>query len=219
MIKCCIFDLDGTLLNTLSTITYYVNKTLEQEGLSPITEEECKYFVGDGPELLIRRALASKGYLNDGGVLRILKKYKENYSASPLWLTEPYEGVMDMLRDLSEKGIACAIISNKQHEAVIPVVRSFFKDLITLARGAMAGVPLKPKPDAVYMMLNELGVLPEEVVYVGDTGVDMQTGRAFSAAKTIGVTWGFRDQQELVKSGADVVVSSTAELLSEVAKC
>ncbi len=216
MIKCCIFDLDGTLLDTISTITYYVNKTFKEEGIDQITENECKYFAGNGAELLISRSLASKNYHNPEDVSRILAKYKENYDAEPLYLTEPFEGIKEMLFALKERGVKCAVISNKQHEATVPVVYSFFGDLIATARGGKEGVPLKPAPDAIYEMMKELGVSAEEVAYIGDTNVDMQTGRAFAAAKTIGVTWGFREREELLENGADVIVSKPEEILAEV---
>ncbi len=216
MIKCCIFDLDGTLLNTIKTITYYVNKTFSEEGLSHITEEECKLFVGDGPRNLIERALASKNYKEEGGVSRILEKYKQNYSADNLYLTEPYSGLREALSVLRERGIICAVLSNKQDEATVPVVKAFFGELVALARGAREGVPLKPFPNAALEIMKELGVSPSEVAYIGDTAVDMKTGKAFSAAKTIGVSWGFRERGELEEGGADVIVDSAEELLLEV---
>ncbi len=216
MIKCCIFDLDGTLLNTISTISYYVNKTFAAEGIEAITEEECKSFVGDGPQKLIERALASKKRCKCGGVSRILENYKKNYASDNLYLTAPYDGIKDMLIKLSEKKIVCAVLSNKQEEATVPIVEAFFGELIKLTRGARDGVPLKPSPDAVFEIIRELGFSPSETAYIGDTGVDMKTGKAFSAKKTIGVTWGFRDSRELLENGADVIVDNAEELLSEV---
>lgn len=216
MIKCCIFDLDGTLLDTLETIRYYVNRQMTAAGLSEITAEECKYFVGDGPEQLIRRALSSRGYSDEGGVLKTLGKYKADYDSDPFYLTRPYEGICEMLRRLSDMGFKTAVISNKQHEAAEPAVRHFFGDLIDIARGSRAGVPLKPAPDAIIEIMNELGVSAADVAYIGDTGVDMRTGKTFSAAKTIGVEWGFRTRDELIENGADATVSSADELISEI---
>ena len=219
MIKACIFDLDGTLLDTLSTITYYVNQTLQKEGFSPITEDECRYFVGDGPYKLIQRSLASKGCTDEAVICDVLKKYRNNYDKAPQYLTAPFDGIPELLLELSSRGILVGVVSNKQDEATVPTVRHFFGDKVTLARGSKAGVPLKPAPDAVYSMLDELGVKPEETVYVGDTGVDMQTGKAFSAARTIGVLWGFRPKEELIENGADVIVTSPNEIIEEVRKC
>ncbi len=216
MIRCCIFDLDGTLLDTLDTITYYVNRQLRSVGLSEITKDECKCFVGDGPEKLIRRALSSRGYENEGGVSRILEKYKADYDAEPLYLTRPYEGICDMLRQIKDAGLKTAVISNKQHESAVPAVRRFFGDLIDIVCGSRPGVPLKPAPDATVKIMSELGVEPSEVAYIGDTGVDMKTGKAIFAAKTIGVEWGFRERTELEMHGADAIVANTDELCTEI---
>lgn len=216
MIKAFIFDLDGTLLDTLATITYYVNKTLQKEGFSPITEDECRYFVGNGPEMLIRRALISRGCADGERALDLLGKYKSNYDVAPLYLTAPFEGIEELLSALSERGILIGVVSNKQEKAVLEVVRHFFGDRVDAVRGSREGVPLKPEPDAIYEMMRELGVTSDEVVYVGDTDVDMKTGKAFGAARTVGALWGFRDKEELLVNGADALVSSPSELISEV---
>ena len=218
MIKCVVFDLDGTLLDTISTITYYVNRTLQSFGFEPITEDECKYFAGDGPENLIRRSLHSKGCDDEALLLTVLSRYKANYAEAPLYLTEPFSGIVDMLKSLSSRGVKVAVVSNKQDEAVADVVSHFFGELVHLSRGSRAGVPLKPAPDALFDVMHELDVKASEVAYVGDTNVDMQTGRAFGAALTVGVLWGFRERRELVENGADVIVSSVRELLSEVTR-
>lgn len=216
MIKCCIFDLDGTLLDTLKTITYYVNKTLEDEGLAPITPEECRYFAGSGPRKLIERTLFSKGINDPERVSDILKKYRSNYDSAPLYLTAPFDGITEMLDALIKNGILLGVVSNKQHESVVPSIKNFFGDRFAAVLGSREGVPLKPAPDAFYMMMEELGVEADEVCYVGDIDIDMQTGKAFGAKKTVGVSWGFRDREELVRSGADVIISSPSELVDEV---
>ena len=112
MIKCCIFDLDGTLLDTLSTITYYVNKTLQSAGFAPVTEEECKYFAGDGPKNLIKRALLSKGCEDDKVAAELLSRYRKNYDEAPEYLTAPFLGIEDFLSELSWSGILIGVVSN-----------------------------------------------------------------------------------------------------------
>ena len=216
MIKCCIFDLDGTLLDTIGTITYYVNETLKDFDFPPISVDECKRFVGNGPKDLIKRVMNSKNYEDESGIAEILSAYKEKYAIDPYYLTAPYDGITEMLDALFDKGILLAVISNKQNEAVVPCVKHFFGERFALSRGSMPDVPLKPAPDAVYKIMDELGVRPDEVVYVGDSEVDMQTGKAFCAAKTVGVAWGFRDADVLWANGADRVVSTAEELCSEV---
>lgn len=219
MIKACIFDLDGTLLDTLSTITYYVNKTLQSRGFDAITTDECRYFAGDGPKNLISRALASKGCVDETFANAVLAEYRANYDSDPRYLTKPFDGVISMLDALIADGIKIGVISNKQHEAAVPGIKHFFGERVTLTRGSMPGVPLKPHPQAVFEMLDELGVSPEETAFVGDTGVDIQTAKNYGAALSIGVLWGFRPKEELLENGADVIISSPSEIIDEVKKC
>ncbi len=216
MIKCCIFDLDGTLLDTLATITYYVNKTFSEEKIAPITEEECKYFAGDGPKELISRAIMAKAPKMVGETMRILARYKENCKENPIHLTAPYEGVEELLDALVKRGIKVGVASNKQNEITVPICQHFFGDRVALARGSKDGVPLKPAPDIVVQMMRELGVDKNEVLYVGDTDVDMKTGKGVGAAETVGVSWGFRTERELVENGADVIVRHPCEILEVI---
>ncbi len=212
MVKCCIFDLDGTVLDTITTITYYVNKTLESEGIPPITEDECKYFAGNGARLLIERALGSKGITEESEVVRILDIYKRMYDAEPLYLTKPFDGILDLLKRLKSEGWRLGIVSNKPHTAALPVARHFFGDSVDVVSGALDGVAIKPAPDLPLKVLGELGGVPESCAFVGDTYVDMETGRNMGAARCVGVLWGFRRREELVAAGAD----ATAETMDEL---
>lgn len=216
MSKCCIFDLDGTILDTITTITYYVNKTMESEGIPPITEDECKYFAGNGARLLIERTLASKGISDEGEIVRILDIYKKMYDEEPLYLTKPFDGIMECLLRLKEAGYKLGVVSNKPHTAALPVVKHFFGDMIDVVSGALDGVPIKPAPDIPARVLRELGSTPEECAFVGDTYVDMETGKNLGAAKSIGVLWGFRKREELVGSGATAIASTMDELYEAV---
>ena len=212
MIKYCIFDLDGTLLNTITTITYYVNRLFAREGLRPISEDECKIFVGDGAYHLIKRAASSRGVTDEGEVRRLLSEYNSDYHSSPLYLTHPYDGVMQMLAELSARGIGCSVLSNKPEVAVSSVVSHFFPEAFDIVRGGRDGVPLKPFPDALLSMLCELGVAPLECIFVGDSSVDILTAKNAGLA-SVGCLWGFRDRAELVGAGADHIISSPTELL------
>ena len=156
MIKCCIFDLDGTLLNTLGTITHYINKTLAEFGHSAITEADCRRFVGNGPELLIRRSLAHVGVSDENEVQRVLLRYKDNYAAEPLYLTEAYNGIPELLLRLKDAGIYTAVLSNKQDDATALTARHFFGDNLDIARGSREGVALKPAPDAIFEQFKTL---------------------------------------------------------------
>lgn len=215
-IKVCLFDLDGTVLDTIHAITDFVNTTFAAFSLAPITEEECKIFVGDGARRLIVRALASKGVTDPGFVETILSAYNQAYNADPLRLTAPFEGILPLFRALRARGIRIGILSNKPESATVPLVRHFFGDLADITHGGREGVPLKPDPTVCFAMLNELGASPKETAYIGDTNVDMKTGKALGAALTIGVLWGFRSKEELISGGADVIVTDPCQILEQI---
>lgn len=214
MIKLCIFDLDGTVLSTLSTINYFVSRTLVKYGLPAITDEECCGFAGNGPVKLITRAFAYRGVTDEETVMRALSDYKADYDSDPFNLTEPFPGIVDMLRTLKSKGIKLAIASNKQDSAVKVAAEHFFGDLIDYAVGSMEGVPVKPDAAAVLPVLSHFGVSPEECAFIGDSDVDVLTGLNVGCALTVAVTWGYRSREVLVSAGA----VNFAECAEEVSK-
>ena len=214
MIKCAIFDLDGTLLDTITTITYYANLVLNKEGIREISEEECKYFVGNGAKKLIDRIMESREIKDDCVALRVYEDYNCEYNSNTLYLTEPYEGIRELLIALKDKGIKMAVLSNKPDLATKSIIPSFFPDTFSIVRGGKDGVPLKPAPDGVFEICKDLGVSEDEIMYVGDTNVDMKTGKNAGAGITVGVSWGFRTRDELVSSGADVIVDKPLEILN-----
>lgn len=216
MAKSVVFDLDGTILDTIATITYYVNKTLALEGLSHITEDECKYYAGNGAYKLIERTLGSKGITDEREVLRILEIYKGFYDAEPLYLTKVFPGMKETLLKLKEAGYLLGVASNKPDTAAAPTVYHFFDNIFDAVSGALDGVACKPDPALVNIILERLGSTPEECIYVGDTSVDMETGKNLGAKKKIGCLWGFRTKEELVTSGADAVVYTMDELYREI---
>ena len=208
MIKAVIFDLDGTILNTIVTITYFVNQTLQKHGISPINEEECKMFIGDGARKLIERALASKGIADSETLEKILPEYNAAYDADPFYLTEKYEGIDKLLGELKKRKIKLALLSNKPHSTTVSAAEHFFPEIFSEIFGGRAGVPLKPDPRAADDLFKSLGVRADELIYIGDSGVDMQFGRAIGAAFSLGAGWGFRGTDELLKNGADRVFES-----------
>ena len=211
MIKCCLFDLDGTILNTISTITYYVNKPLHKFGYGEITEEECKSFVGNGARNLIVRALSHLG-ISDGEVAeRVLSAYDKEYKSAPYHLTARYSGIVELLTELRARGIKLAVVSNKQDAITREAVSHFYPETFDAVVGGKEGVPLKPSPDAPLSLLSELGAAPAEAAFIGDTSVDVETGINMGAGLVIGVSWGFRSIDEL--SCADVIVHSPCDLL------
>ncbi len=216
MIKACIFDMDGTVLDTISTITYYVNVALHDFGYEPITEDEGKIYAGNGAKKLIERALRSKGVSDPAKIAEVLEYYTAKYDEEPLHLTKTFPGIAELVDRLRAMGIKLAIISNKPDTAVRPIGEYFFGEKFDIVRGAREGVALKPAPDAVLAIMKELGVEHNECAYVGDTSVDMLTGRAAGAAMTIGVLWGFRKLEELLISGADVIVKHPEQILEKI---
>ena len=216
MIKYCIFDLDGTLLNTITSITYYLNRTLEAHGISEITEEECKIFIGDGARKLVYRALESKGIRDSYICDRVLRDYNNAYHSDPFYLTSVYPGIPELIDRLKESGITIGVLSNKPENTARAVVEHFFGDNFSFVRGGREGIPLKPSPVSTFQMLDEMGGMPSELAFIGDTGVDIDTGKAVGAQLTVGVLWGFRTTAELRSHGADVIADSIEDIFLAV---
>lgn len=216
MKKCCLFDLDGTLLDTLPSITFFMDRTLLSFGLPAVGEEVCRRCVGNGARALVERVFSHLGLSTseDTPFLQVLSAYKSAYDADPLYLTRPYDGVPDLLSRLREEGIGIGVVSNKPHSATLPLVRHFFGDLVSEVQGAEESLPLKPDPTAPLAVMRRLGGTPKGTAYVGDSEVDIATGRAMGAAAVIGVRWGFRSPEALV--GADLLVGDCEEILRAV---
>ena len=216
MIKCCIFDLDGTILDTVTTITHFVNGATAPYGIPPITVDECKYFAGNGARKLIWRTLDSKGVTDEALKEKILGEYNAAYDADPLHLTCAFDGIHEVLSALRARGIRLAVLSNKPDPTVKQVVAAFVPNTFDVVLGGREGVPLKPDPAAALDILDELGFTPAECAWVGDTSTDIETGKNLGAAISVGVLWGFRKRDELEGAGADVVISKTSELLEVI---
>ena len=214
-INTCIFDLDGTLLNTITTITYYVNKTMRHYGLRELTLSECKSFVGNGAVKLMRRAIDAVGGC-EADFDEILSTYISYYDEDPYYLTAPYPGIEELLDALKRDGIRLAVLSNKQDSSTKSVVEHFFPEVFDCVMGGLDGVPLKPDPTVAKMILTSLGSTPEQTAWIGDTSVDVMTGKNLGAMLTVGVSWGFRDRAELEGAGADVIADAAEEILPEV---
>lgn len=213
MIQACIFDLDGTLANTLDSLEYFGNTALLENGYPCAEKEKYKTFIGDGADMLIRRMLADvAGEYTEEEVMRVRKSYDKLYAATPLYLTTIYDGIQELLQMLKENGIKCAVLSNKPHDMTKMVVRSFFgEDTFDIVRGQQAGVEKKPSPQGAQIIAEKWKIPPEEILYIGDTNVDMQTGKGANMV-TIGVLWGFRDRKELEESSAQYIVETPAEI-------
>lgn len=216
MIKAVIFDMDGTVLKSLDTLSFYCNAILAAFHLPPIPTERYMVLVGDGAHTLVERMVREVG-ASPELVEPILTAYLAAYNADPHYLTEPYEGILPMMDALCGMGVRCAILTNKPESTACPLSERLFGDRVSLLWGGVPSRPLKPHPDLLPAMLNTLGITAEECVYVGDTRVDMQTG-SDAGAYTVGVLWGFRGREELEENGADLIVSTPAEISEYVRK-
>ncbi len=214
MKKLFIFDLDGTILDTVHTIAYYVNDALSHFGFPENETDAYKYFAGNGVAHLVHRALDAHNLDTEENFNKVFPYYMENYNKNTLYKTEHFPNMPETLKALKEKGIKIAVVSNKPDSTVQPLLPHFFEDgLFDIAFGARENVPLKPDPAAVNEVIRLCGVEKQDVVYVGDTGTDMQTGKN-AGLFTVGVLWGFRDEAELKENGANVTIEKPEELLN-----
>lgn len=213
MIKLCIFDLDGTVLDTVHTIAYYGNYALSKHGIEPIAVKEYNYFAGNGAVNLIKRALRFRDALTDETFEKVFADYNAAYNADTSYLTAPFEGIKETLDAIKAMGIKMAVLSNKPHFATCGVITSLFGEgYFDCVYGQRDDVPIKPDPTAVHAIMNELSVKADECLYIGDTGTDMKTGKN-ADLYTVGVLWGFRGKEELLENGADITIEKPSELL------
>ena len=211
----CIFDLDGTLANTLTSIAHFGNATLGEFGLPEIPVEQYKQLVGNGADLLMRRMLKTVGArFSEEEIQSFRAAYDRRYESDPMALVEPYPGIVELLGKLKEQGFQVGVLSNKPDNVARDIVRTMFGPLaVGLVHGQRAEFPTKPDPAAVLQMAADFGVEPGRVLYCGDSGVE--TGRNAGMAPC-GVLWGFRERQELEEHGAQYL-AATAQQLWEIA--
>ncbi|MEE0944441.1 MAG: HAD family hydrolase [Clostridia bacterium] len=215
MIKLVIFDLDGTLLNTLPTIAYYGNKALGEYGLPAIETERYKTLVGNGRDLLIHRMLAETGDDNSELYQKVGAVYDKAYEADQLYLTEPYDGVEELLSELKKKGVRLAVLSNKPDNVVKPIVDKMFDGVFAEVWGKRNDYAVKPAPDSALEICKIVGVSAGETAFVGDTSVDIETGKN-SGFLSVGVEWGFRTREELERAGADFIAEHPLEIIEKL---
>ena len=208
-----IFDLDGTLLDTVVDLANATNQALRQCGYPTHPVEAYYRFVGNGINKLFARALPAE-HSDEENVLRIRSLFVPYYNAHNADCSRPYPGVVELLRTLEKKGVKLAVASNKYHEATLKLVHHFFPDIhFASVYGQRDGVPIKPAPDVVSDILQDTGVSKEETLYVGDSGVDMLTA-CYAGVESVGVTWGFRSEEELREHKATHVVHGAEEILT-----
>ncbi len=211
MYSTVIFDLDGTLLDTLDDLANAVNAALIECGLPVRTREEVRSFVGNGIVKLMERAT---GEASPALFARALAYFKEYYGAHCEENTKPYEGICELLQECKARGIKTAVVSNKADFAVQRLVHTYFDGLLLAAVGENeeGGVRKKPAPDSLFAVMERLGATPTETVYVGDSEVDIQTAQN-AGVDCISVTWGVKDREFLLKNGGTRLVDAPKEVL------
>lgn len=213
MIKVCIFDLDGTLTNTLNAIAHFGNTALEEFGFKTFPTERYKRFVGNGRSKLIERMLDAQGMLTPENYKAVCKSYDSKYEAEPLYDTLPYDGIPELLAELKKRGIKAAVCTNKPINVARDVVSTLFaEDTFARIRGGEDGVAAKPDPKCTLEIAKSLGASPDECLFIGDSNVDMLTAKNADMI-SIGVLWGFRDEDELKAAGAKHIVKAPDEIL------
>lgn len=215
MIKAVLFDLDGTLVDTLGDLSYGVNAELSKRGYPTHPKDAFKIFAGNGIPKMVERA-APAG--TDPEILKeITDSFVKYYSVHYADYTEAYSGTAELVKAIKEKGLKVAVVTNKAQGPAELVVKKFFGDSFDLIFGQMPGIPAKPDPTAALLAMEALGVTPNECVFMGDSGVDVETG-VNSGAYPVGVLWGFRDEKELTENGARSLIKTPQELVSVIDK-
>lgn len=216
MKKAVIFDLDGTLTNTLKSLWKSTNMALATAGLPPHEIDSYKYFAGNGAKELIRKSLIADGDAELVHFDSVMEAYNRIFEEYCMYEVKPYDGIPELLKALKEKGLHLAVNSNKPQPRTVDVVEEIFgKDTFDLLVGQCEERRRKPAPDGVNYILEQLHLNKEDVLYIGDTCTDMQTGKS-AGVFTVGALWGFRDRQELVENHADAIIEKPLELLQYI---
>ena len=207
-IRYVVFDLDGTLLNTLDDLFLSVNKILSDHGYKTRSKNEVRSYLGNGVRALLDLALPEEERFRTDELLPEFKAYYDLHKEDN---TAPYAGVKEAVAEIKKAGVKCAIVSNKFDAAVQELKNVTFSGLIDFACGEREGVKPKPAPDGVFLAMQALEADPAETVYVGDSEVDLATANN-SGLKCVAVSWGFRDRDELVKRGAKNIADTPEQM-------
>lgn len=210
MINTVLFDLDGTLTDTLADLKNSVNFALAELGFPERSAEEIRSFVGNGVRMLVYRSVPEN--TDTETAERCLGIFKAHYKDNSRNETKPYDGIVELLGELKKRNIKTAVVTNKLHEAAAEIVEFFFDGLIDITIGQCDEIAPKPEPDSICLALKKLDALKEDAVYIGDSEVDCITARN-AGIPCIGVTWGFRDRKVLEENGADFIANKAEEII------
>ncbi len=213
--KAVVFDLDGTLLDTLADIAHAANRALATHGYPPHDIQAYRYFVGDGSAVLMSRALP-EAQRTSHQVKACLDSFLEDYNRNWDQATQPYEGIPELLADLMEREISLAVVTNKPHRFTGQMMDHYFGDLpFNPVLGQRAGIPKKPHPQQALVAAEQMGVHPSACIFLGDSAVDMETARG-AGMHSVGAGWGFRPARELYDAGAACVIDHPLDLLASI---
>lgn len=215
-VRLAVFDMDGTILDTLEDLQDSLNVTLERMGYPLRTYEEVRSFVGNGIRKLIERAVPYG--TEKEKIEQTFSLFMEYYALHCADKTRPYEGITTLLKHLRDNGMLTAVVSNKAHQAVVDLCEEYFTGLFDVAVGEQEGMAKKPAPDSVWFVLEQLHIDKKDAVYIGDSEVDLATARN-SGLEAVIVDWGFRDADFLRQQGAERMVSSADELEKVLLEC
>ncbi|WP_289712693.1 HAD family hydrolase [uncultured Muribaculum sp.] len=216
MKKLVIFDLDGTLLNTIDDLGHATNYALEKMGYAPHPLNAYPAMVGNGVTKLLERALPAEVSTDPLQLQHTRSWFQQYYDLHSTDHSKPYDGITELLSTLAERNINMAVASNKYHDAVLQLVGHYFPTIPWVSVwGQKEDMPVKPDPSIVFGILNDCPTNKSDVLYVGDSGVDIKTARR-ACVESVGVTWGFRSKQELEEAYADHIVSEPHEILDYI---
>lgn len=209
--KAVIFDMDGTLVNSIYALMYSVNNVLEKHGLDKINEEQCRLFVGNGIRELVRKA-ARIDNPEDERLTIYYTEMIDEYSKNWDYRMHVYDGITELLDSLSRENIKLGVNTNKNEDIAQLILDKYFPGYFSYMVGGRADVPRKPDPAGAVMIAGRFGVSPSECIYLGDSNVDIKTAKN-ARMYAAGALWGFRSREELLNAGADTVISKPVELL------
>lgn len=207
--KAAIFDLDGTLVDSVADLADAFNYGLEQFGQPKRTVDELRKMIGDGIRITISRALAPDG---QEFIDRVAEKMREKYAKTCLDKTKPCDGIPEAVAQLSKKGVKLAVLTNKDQTMAQKIVAHFFPGCFEIIRGTTGIDPVKPHPQAGLQIIRDFGITPEQTAFIGDSPADIQTAKACGSF-AVGVSWGLRSVEELKQNAADIIISKPGELV------